>query len=324
MERTKILNFGSVGTSSIMRVMQEAIRLTDGTVSKLLYSRSAERGRDFAQSEGIPESCDSYDAMLARNDLDVIYIASPNRFHTDQALKALNAGKHVIVEKPTAVTAEEVRALYEAANANHVFFFEAITTLFMPNFLACKQLLSQLGPLHSARLAYGQYSSKYDAYLRGENPNVFNPDMQGGVLNDMGIYCVHAAVNLLGEPESVRYEAERGPNGVDLSGTLTLKYPALTCEITMAKDRSLESGCRFEGEHGYFEERGPLNDFVRCSAALNGMVQEINVQSDGNRMLYELARFRDAILEGDADFFAAMAKQSILAASVLEQAHRCI
>jgi hypothetical protein len=54
------------------------------------------------------------------------------------------------------------------------------------------------------------------------------------------------------------------------------------------------------------------------------MVQEINVQSDGNRMLYELARFRDAILEGDADFFAAMAKQSILAASVLEQAHRCI
>lgn len=318
----RMIRIGSVGTSSIMHVIQEAIRLTDGLSCSMIYSRNAERGREFAELMGIEKSCCDYFEMLNRDDIDVIYIASPNSLHVTQALQAMKAGKHVIVEKPAAVTKSDAAELYEAAIENHVFFFEAVTTLFMPNFTACRALLPQLGRLSKAQLIYGQYSSKYDAYLRGENPNIFNPRMQGGALNDMGIYCIHAAVSLLGSPQNVHYEASCGPNGIDLSGRLLLDYPDLTCEIVTAKDSSLPSGCLFEGENGYVAEDGPLNEFAKCRACIHGRETVIDKQPPGNRMWYELSRFRDAILQRDTSFFESMAKQSLLAASILEQAHR--
>ena len=179
-----MLRVGTVGTSSIMRTIQEAIRLTDGMECRVVYSRTEEQGRAFAAEMGVPEHCTDYAAMLERSDLDLIDIASPNRFHAEQALAALEHGKHVIVEKPAAVTRGDVQRLIDAARANGVYFFEAITTLFMPQYEACRLLLPKLGRIEQAHITYAQYSSRYDAYLRGENPNIFNPAMQAGALND--------------------------------------------------------------------------------------------------------------------------------------------
>ena len=242
-----MLRVGTVGTSSIMRTIQGAIRLTDGMECRVVYSRTEEQGRAFAAEMGVPEHCTDYAAMLERSDLDLIDIASPNRFHVEQALAALEHGKHVIVEKPAAVTRGDVQRLIDAARANGVYFFEAITTLFMPQYEACRLLLPKLGRIEQAHITYAQYSSRYDAYLRGENPNIFNPAMQAGALNDMGVYCVHMAVDLFGAPQDVRYLAELGPNGIDLAGRLTLTYPSLTCEILTAKNADLGSGCRITG-----------------------------------------------------------------------------
>ena len=115
-----MLRVGTVGTSSIMRTIQEAIRLTDGMECRVVYSRTEEQGRAFAAEMGVPEHCTDYAAMLERSDLDLIDIASPNRFHVEQALAALEHGKHVIVEKPAAVTRGDVQRLIDAARANGV------------------------------------------------------------------------------------------------------------------------------------------------------------------------------------------------------------
>ena len=256
------------------------------------------------------------------SDLDLIDIASPNRFHAEQALAALEHGKHVIVEKPAAVTRGDVQRLIDAARANGVYFFEAITTLFMPQYEACRLLLPKLGRIEQAHITYAQYSSRYDAYLRGENPNIFNPAMQAGALNDMGVYCVHMAVDLFGAPQDVRYLAELGPNGIDLAGRLTLMYPSLTCEILTAKNADLGSGCRITGENGWFAEDGPINAFGGCTAELNGEPVDVALPQAENRMVYEFARFRDAIVQHDTAFFDRMAEQSARVAAVLEQAHR--
>ena len=84
-----MLRVGTVGTSSIMRTIQEAIRLTDGMECRVVYSRTEEQGRALAAEMGVPEHCTDYAAMLERSDLDLIDIASPNRFHVEQALAAL-------------------------------------------------------------------------------------------------------------------------------------------------------------------------------------------------------------------------------------------
>ena len=257
-----MLRVGTVGTSSIMRTIQEAIRLTDGMECRVVYSRTEEQGRAFAAEMGVPEHCTDYAAMLERSDLDLIDIASPNRFHVEQALAALEHGKHVIVEKPAAVTRGDVQRLIDAARANGVYFFEAITTLFMPQYEACRLLLPKLGRIEQAHITYAQYSSRYDAYLRGENPNIFNPAMQAGALNDMGVYCVHMAVDLFGVPQDVRYLAELG-GGIDLAGRLTLTYPSLTCEI-LGENADLGSGCRITGRERLVRGGRAINAFGGC------------------------------------------------------------
>lgn len=315
------LTIGSVGTSSIMKLIQEAIFLTDNLETKVIYSRDHKRGCDFAKAVGVSESCCDYTEMLQRNDIDIIYIASPNSFHFQQALEALEHKKHVIIEKPAAVTSQEIRTLYDTARKNNVFFFEAITTLFMPNYIEYKEKLPQIGSLKEVHINYGQYSSKYDAYLNGENPNIFNPQLQGGALNDMGIYCIHVAVDLFGDPENVQYTAQFGPNGTDVCGNLTLTYPTLTCQIETSKKHAIHSGCFLTGENGSLSEEGALNDFANCELELNGLKTPIQIQPSGNRMIYEMTAFRDAIFTHDTDFFEKMAKQSLIAASILERAH---
>ncbi len=315
------LNIGSVGTSSIMELIQEAIRLTPGISCNLIYSRDKERGRKFADLVGVKEICDNYEELFKRSDIDVVYIASPNKCHVSQAIQAMKYGKHVIIEKPVAVRKSDMQKLLHVAQENRVFFFEAITTLFMPNYIACKKLLAHLGKIQSIELCYGQYSSKYEAYLRGENPSNFSTEMQGGALNDLGIYCIHVAVDLLGWPEAVTYDAEYGSNGIDLSGILRLRYPQVECLIAVAKNRDMDSGCRIFCENGDIIEKGPLNSFSVCKAEVKGIPHCIDEQEKENRITYELRCFRDAILNHDLDFFCRMARQSMIAASILEQAH---
>lgn len=318
----KTVRVGTVGTSTIMRIIRDAIGKTERMECQVVYSRDAETGRQFAQKMNIPESCTDYEAMISRDDLDVIYIASPNSCHVEQAVSAMEHGKNVIVEKPAALTSAGIDEMHTAAMENNVFFLEAITTIFMPNFQILCRLLPKFGKINKAEINYGQYSSKYDAYLRGENPNVFNPDMGGGALNDMGIYCIHGAVHLFGAPKKVLYEPELGPNGVDVAGHLTLYYPHLEVSIRTSKKDDPGTGLSIDAENGWYRMRGPMNNFSHCSAFLNGNPIRVDVQEDLNRMVWEMTAFRDCIFREDKSFFLRMYKQSYEAVRVLEAAHK--
>ena len=107
--------------------------------------------REFAQAAGIPEHYTDYEAMLTREDIDAVYIASPNRFHLEQAVRAMEHKKHVILEKPAAVRKGDAERLVQTAEKHGVFCFEAISTLFMPNYLALKERLPQLGRVRRVR-----------------------------------------------------------------------------------------------------------------------------------------------------------------------------
>ena len=315
-----LLKIASVGTSGIMNVMQEAIALNDDTQCVLVYSRSRQRGKDYAASVGVKRSTDSFDELLGDKEANTVYIASPNVCHKDQAVAALKHKKHVILEKPSSLTEADSRLIFDTARKNGVFCFEAITTVYMPSYLEMKRSLKDLGKFRSARIVFGRYSSKYDDYLAGKNPNIMNPDLGGGALNDMGIYCVHTAVDLFGAPMCVKYDAEFGPNGVDLEGIVTLGYPDLKCVLETAKCRDLDSGCYLECENGYARSAGLLNEFRSCTISVGG--EEKTVSSPNiNRMVYELESFVKAIKDNDTELFERRAAQSIIAASILEKGH---
>lgn len=317
-----MLKIGSMGTSAIMEMIQDAIARTDGLTGQVICSRDAERAAAFAKKVGVPESCGDYSAMVRRDDLDIIYLASPNCCHVAQALEAMEQGKHVIVEKPLAVTLKEAQLLAEKAREKKVFLLEAITTLFMPAYLIAREKLPQLGQLDTVELTYGQYSSKYDAYLRGENPNIFNPAMQTGALNDMGVYCAHMAVDLFGAPDSVCYRAEHGPNGIDLGGTAELDYGAFTCVLRTSKKDNIGSGICIRGARGEITQQGAINSFAACQGSVDGVSFDTGVLEAANRMEYEMARFRDAIVNGDWAFRDHMLEQSVQVCRILDLAHQ--
>lgn len=326
----KVLRIGSVGTSKIMEAMQEAIWATPGVETRVIGSRSLERGREFARKVGADgaDVCGSFEELIRREDVDVIYLASPNVYHAEQTMAALSQGKHVIVEKPAATRAADVQAMARTARDNGVFFFEAISTIFMPNYLACKELLWSLGTIKKAELCFGRVSSQYENYLQGRLPSVFDPTMEGGALNDMGIYCVHTMLDLFGAPQGTVYEAEYNASGVDMMGILTAEYPGFTGRLSTAKDRNMDGGVRIEGQNGWFTQAGTLNDFVNCEACIRGIRTPVERQSGlgqgalANRLVYELCRFRDAIIGKDTAFFEKMCWQSETAAGILEEAHR--
>ena len=317
----KILNIGTVGTSSVMDVMQDAMRQTDGVRCSVIYSRNAERAKEYALKNDVPAWCCDYEEFVKRDDIDAVYIASPNSLHTQQALKALNAGKHVIIEKPMALTRADVDLLHKAALDNDVFILEAITTLFVPNYLACRELMHSLGEIQEVNIRYGQYSSKMDDYKKGIISNSLNPEMKGGALNDMGIYCIHMAVDLFGVPDAVSYTPVYGPNGADLEGDLLLSYPGLTCYLKASKQRDIGSGSLIRGSKGFFGSDGPLHNFTSCRVCIDGEDFQVALQGKENRMLYELKQFVNAINSKDRAFFRRMYDQSRAATGILEDAH---
>lgn len=317
-----MLKIGSVGTSGIMEIIQDAIAKTEGMSCRVVYSRDAVRAAEFARKVGVPEHTTDYAAMAARKDLDVIYLASPNCCHVRQAMTAMEAGKHVVVEKPLAVTQAEAELLARTARRQNVFLLEAITTLFMPAYRIAREKVAQLGTIQTAVLTYGQYSSKYDAYLRGENPNIFNPAMQTGALNDMGVYCAHMAVDLFGAPRSVRYLAQHGPNGIDLEGTAELEYAGFTCKLRTSKKANIGSGMEIVGSGGRVVQQGAINSFASCQGTVAGEPFDTGVLEDSNRMLFEMARFRDAIETRDWAFRDQMLEQSMQVSRILDLAHQ--
>lgn len=312
------LRIGCVGTSSVMNIMQDAIRVTDGVTCSVVYSRSKSRGEEYAGRYGIKNVSDHYDSFIARDDVDAVYIASPNSCHFEQGMQALENGKHVIMEKPLALTRREVDQLYSNAKNNGVFLFEAITTLYMPNYLSCRDVLPAIGKIRKAVIRYGQYSSKMDDYKKGIVASSLSPECKGGALNDMGIYCIHMAVDLFGKPKSASYRPVMGVNGVDLEGELTLEYSDFVCNILTSKQRNIDSGCRIEGEKGFFEEHGPINDFANVSVCMCGEEFSVRNQLETNRMVYELIRFRDAFNNQDKAHFYKAYHQSREAVGILE------
>jgi len=183
-------------------------------------SRSAERAERFAQTHGAPRWYDRYDALVADPDVDVVYIAAPHTEHRALALLAIDAGKHVLIEKPIAVSAEQASEIALAARTAGVFAMEAMWSRFLPQTTIIRQLLDDgvLGhPMGAAATFAGRF--EYDPASRA-----FDPALGGGSLLDLGVYTLWWNHFCLGRPETVQATGELAPTGVDADARVVLGY----------------------------------------------------------------------------------------------------
>ena len=255
-----MIRFGIVGTGRISDWVLKGAVLDSRFKAVAVCSRSADSATAFINNhpEVFPEGAEVFTSIedLANcENIDAVYIGTPNRTHCDYALTCLNAGKHVLCEKPLACSADEVRKMMEASGRNGKALMEAMISTVNPNFLAVKSNLGLVGEIRHITTHYCQYSTKYDDLKLGKVSNSFNPQMGGGALADVGIYTVYPIVALLGKPSNVivrktKVDTEFGPT--DVQGNIILEYP--TCSATLTYSKAADSSCPTEicGDKGNF------------------------------------------------------------------------
>lgn len=247
-----MINFGTIGTGWITDSYIHAAHATGKWNLAAVYSRTEESAKEFASKYAGNKAAvyTSLDDLASDTNISTVYIASPNILHYAQAKQMLQAGKHVVLEKPFCSTVEELDDLFKLAKEKKVILVEAFRHIQEANFKILKKNIEKLGTLYGASITYAQYSSRYDAVLRGEKPNIFNLEMGGGALVDLGVYCVAAAVELFGAPEKSTFWPVKIATGCDGAGRLMLQYPNFTVYLCYSKIYTSDTVSEIYGENG--------------------------------------------------------------------------
>ena len=320
-----MLRIGIIGSNFITETFLNAVgRLSNVTVTAH-YSRSEERGREFADKHDIPLRFTDLQELAESDGIDAVYIASPNAMHASQSILFMEHGKHVLCEKPAASNAREFREMAAAAQKNGVLLMEAMKSTFVPNFEAIRENLHKIGPVRNYFAAFCQYSSRYDQYKAGEVLNAFKPELSNGSLMDIGTYCIYPLVVLFGKPQSIHASAVMLDSGVDGKGTLTLSYGDMDAVLVHSKISNSSLPGEIQGEDGvllFDRISQPESARIRYR---DGRPEEVltRVQSD-NTMQYEIAEFARLIAEGKLESDVNSHAVSLAVLEIMDEARRQI
>lgn len=296
-----MIRFAVIGTNWITRQFVDAAHETGKYKLTAVYSRSLEQAQTFANDYLVEHLFTSLEEMAQSDAIDAVYIASPNSLHYPQTRLFLSHKKHVICEKPLASNLREVESAIALARENQVVLFEAFKTASLPNFLTLQQSLSKVGKLRKAFLNYCQYSSRYQRYLDGENPNTFNPAFSNGSIMDIGFYCLASAVALWGEPHSVQASATLLESGVDAHGTVVLHYGDFDVTLHHSKVSDSVQPSEIQGEAGSLV----IEKISECQKLSfiprGGKAQDLTQPQHINTMLYEAETFARLVETGEVN-----------------------
>jgi len=318
-----MLNIGIVGSGLIVsELVKEKTELSAFLTIVAMTSRPESVEKNIRDYGGLGiKICRDFDEMLAIEGIDTIYVAVPNHLHFSYSMKALQNKKHVICEKPLTPTAKEASELKAEAVAQGCMIFEAVTTLYSPNYNNIKEIVSnhQIGKIKLVECNYSQYSRHYDQFKRGTILPTFDPSMYGGALMDINSYNVHFIVGLFGKPDSFTYTANM-EKGIDTSGTLVLKYPTCVCICTGAKDCSTNSHCYIQGDEGSVRTDTPSNKLTKYELfSHTELIESIEDAGTFLKFEHEFRFFDSCIQNQDNERFIQQMDHSILVMDILEQ-----
>lgn len=315
------MKLGVIGTGAITRSMLTEYCKCDNFEVNAIYSRKVETGRAMADAFSITKVYTALADLLADEEIEIVYVATPNSIHFSQAKAALIAGKHVICEKPFTPTVAEALELIALAKEKHLLLFEAITLAHHPHYQYIKENLPKLGKLKVVTATFCQFSSRYPALLAGNPSPVLNHAFAGGALMDINLYNIHFIVGLFGAPKSVRYFANRHESGVDTSGILLLEYEDFLCQCTAAKDSAARNGVQIIGVEGFMEITPSSSNLQTVELNLRGQ-EQVSVHLPENPWYHEVQDLGRLVAAADYETCYKSLETTVHVVSVLEQARK--
>lgn len=244
------INFAVIGTGFIVERFIMAAEKTGKIKIKAVFSRTKDRGKKFAEKFKIEKVYDNLYRLAEDDEIQAVYVASPNSCHANQSILMMRNKKHVLCEKPIASNSHELEQMFYVAEENKVVLLEAIRTIFTPGYAMIKERLPELGTIRRVTLNYCQYSSRYDKFKKGKVENAFRPELSNGAIMDLGVYCAHFLVSLFGVPYSLSAKGMIIPRSIDGMGTLVGKYKDMQAELMYSKITNSYTPSEIQGESG--------------------------------------------------------------------------
>lgn len=323
------IRLGTIGSGVIVHSILDGVQATEGIRLAAVYSRSEERGRALASQYGASKVYTDMEEFLGDEEINFVYVASPNLLHYEQAKRALLAGKNVICEKPFCTRTDHARELAKIAREKRLFLVDAVPPSFLPNFEIIRRELPKIGNVKLVMSNFSQYSSRYDLLLKGEVPNIFNPRYAGGCLMDINFYNVYLNVALFGKPGQAvyypnLYKLPGGPESgavgnnlaesgagrsdtlgsgtleIDTSGIMVMKYDGFVCQASGAKDTWGVNFAQIEGDQGYIYIKDGFCDVSEVTVVTKNSRETFCEQAPGvPRWTYEIQNLTKLLLADD-------------------------
>lgn len=291
-----MFNIGIIGCGAMAAKMIESIKVLEDVQVVAVASREKSRATKFVKKY-CPDakSLGSYDQMTRQKDIDLVYIATPNTFHYENAIMCIKSHMNVLVEKPFAMSREEADSIFTEAKNRGVFVCEAMWTSFMP---LHKKMLSWI---NSGKIGAVRYVQSNLGYNVEDRPRITDPSLGGGAYLDLGVYPTNLAVSILGENlEPVSAFAHKYSTGVEKDLSYVLEVPhdgAMAVSFVTVASVTDRDGSVI-GEDGYIKITN-INDYEKIELYNdNSELVDSAVREGLNSYAVEIKACMDAVRKG--------------------------
>ncbi|MBQ9520073.1 MAG: Gfo/Idh/MocA family oxidoreductase [Acholeplasmatales bacterium] len=241
------MNFGIVGLGYIANKFAKTLNEMNETLYACA-SRDINKALEFKNKYNAIKCYDNYQNLFKDSNVDIVYIATPNRYHFENAVDALNCGKNVIVEKPFTTNPKDAKKLYDLAKEKNLFIMEALWPEFFPSSLKLKEIINNkvIGNVKSIKVTYGSYKDDIALKKYGNN------SLGGGALLDIGIYPLSFVEMIAGSNiKSIKSEHEIGKYKTDIYSKINLIYEnEISADILITFKEELKKEAIIEGDKG--------------------------------------------------------------------------
>lgn len=253
MKNNERINWGIIGLGNIANQFATDLLLIQEANLVAVASRDFVKANDFAKQYNCPNAYDSYEALFADDQVDIVYIATPHDSHAELSIKALENGKHVLCEKPLSLSYKDAIRMTEASKKYNRFFMEAFWTRFMPSVKEVLEKVNQgiIGDVNYVKADFAFYANEK------EGGRLFDKKLGGGALYDIGVYPLFLSYIILGIPKQIIAKSVCNENGIDLQTSMILHYEKaqaiLNASIVSESDMKAVIG----GTHGHIQLNAP-------------------------------------------------------------------
>lgn len=289
------LRFGIIGLGGIAHKFALDLRLVKGASLTAVASRTEEKARDFAHTHGAPNHYGNYEDLLKDPSVDIVYIATPHDSHEEWTLAAMEAGKHVLCEKPMGVNRAQAERMITSARRHGVFLMEALWSKFNPTIIACLDLLRQnaIGEVNYLNADFCFLSDK------DESSRLLNPHLAGGALLDIGIYPLFLAYSIFGKPREIAALSRFHPTtGVDAQTAMILTYDQGIASLMSGFVSMSDMTARIYGTRGHIFIDARWHESQGYTLAVDGKTEYVALPKTGKGYTYEIEECIRCITEG--------------------------